>query len=45
MERTYLDILNELYGMIETDNIPQKDKDRIMKTIDRLKDILWVYSA
>lgn len=45
MEKTYVDILNELYEMIETDNIPKNDKEEIMETVNSLQDMLWKYSA
>ena len=44
-EKTYLEMLNELYEMIETDNIPKNDKDRIIIMIKGLHEILWKYSA
>ena len=45
MERTYLDILNELYEMLETDIIPKPEKEEIMETVNSLQDMLWKYSA
>ena len=45
MEKSYFDILNELYEMIETDNIPKNEKEEIMETVNSLKDMLWKYSA
>lgn len=44
-EKTYLEMLNELCEMIETDNIPKKDKDKIIVMIKELHEILWKYSA
>lgn len=45
MERTYLDILNELYEMLETDIIPKHEKEEIIETVNSLQDMLWKYSA
>lgn len=44
-EKTYFEIMNELYEMIETDNIPKNDKEEIMETMNSLQDMLWKYSA
>lgn len=45
MEKTYMEMLNELYEMIEADNIPKRDKDEIVETLNSLHDMLWEYSA
>lgn len=44
-EKTYFEIMNELYEMIESDNIPKNDKEEIMETMNSLQDMLWKYSA
>lgn len=44
-EKTYLEMLNELYEMIGSDNIPKHDKDKAIMMLKRLHDILWQYSA
>lgn len=44
-EKTYLEMLNELYEAIETDCIPENDKEEIMETMNSLRDMLWDYSA
>lgn len=41
---SYLDILNKLYDDIESDNIPEKDKKRILDMVARLMTKLWKYS-
>lgn len=45
MERTYLDIINELYEMINTDNINKEDKEEIESALENLHNMLWKYSA
>ena len=44
MARSYLDILNELKETIDTDSIPKQDKQKIDNALQRLFDLLWVYS-
>ena len=44
-EKSYLEILDELYLTLETDNIPEKDKSKIMGMVRELHEILWQYSA
>lgn len=45
MEKSYLDLLNTLYEMIETDSIPENEKEEIVETVNSLHDMLWKYSA
>lgn len=45
MEKTYLEMLNELYEVIEADHIPTNDKEEILETLVSLQDMLWTYSA
>jgi hypothetical protein len=42
--RSYLDILNELMETIETDIIPEDEKEIIKEQIRVLLDLLWKYS-
>lgn len=42
--RSYLDILNELMETIETDIIPENEKEIIKEQIRVLLDLLWKYS-
>lgn len=44
-EKSYLEILNAFYTMIEADPIPKKDKEKIIKTMQELHEMLWQYSA
>ena len=42
--RSYLEILNELMETVDTDAIPEADKQTIKKQIRVLFDLLWKYS-
>ena len=41
---SYVDLLNKLYESVESDNIPEKDKELILNMIARLQSKLWKYS-
>ena len=41
---SYVELLNKLYETVESDNIPEKDKEQILNMIDRLQAKLWKYS-
>lgn len=45
MERTYIDILSELWNMIKSDNIPKKEKKKILFVIEKLESLLEKYSG
>ncbi len=42
--RSYLEILNELMETVETDIIPENEKEVIKEQIRVLLDLLWKYS-
>ena len=42
--RSYLEILNELMETVETDIIPENEKEIIKEQIRVLLDLLWKYS-
>lgn len=42
--RSYLDILNELMEAVESDVMPDEDKQRIKEKLQNLLDLLWQYS-
>lgn len=42
--RSYFDIMTELRTMIQEDNIPKGIKTKILKTLDKLFELLWPYS-
>lgn len=41
--RSYLDILDELSEIVESDIIPQKEKESIRQKIQELFNMLWPY--
>lgn len=46
MERTYVEILLELQGNIESDcMMPAEEKAKILKKVSLLEEVLWKYSA
>ena len=44
MEKSYMDLLCELQKSVESDCIPQADKQAAYDLIARLKSLLWAYS-
>ena len=44
-EKTYIEMLNDLYESINSDNIPEKDKAKAITMLKSLHGILWQYSA
>ena len=44
-ERTYVDIISELYKNIESDIIPQEEKTIILNHLDIVAERLWKYSG
>ena len=45
MDNTYLNILLQLHDTVESDVIPVQDKEKIIKHIESLEQLLWKYSA
>lgn len=45
MDNTYLNILLQLHDTVESDVIPNQDKEKIIKHIENLEQLLWKYSA
>lgn len=44
-ERTYFEILNELHGLVQSDNIPYQQKVVIEEQLNILQALLWQWSA
>lgn len=45
VEKTYIDMMTELHDAVESDIIPEDDKEEILDLIYELEELLEKYSA